>query len=78
MAHIMTKRGSQDNVVTFEHFCDDIEDMEDIDPAYINLGSACVVLSGRSGGLEFYLANSDKEWISALGSASVSGSTSGE
>lgn len=71
MAHVMTKRGEQDNVVTYTHFCDTIDDVADIDPAQINLGSVCVVLEGQSGGLEFYIANSNKEWKNALGSAQV-------
>jgi len=62
MAHIMTKNGSQDNVVTFEHYCDTIEDREKIDPSEITLGSICIVIEGKNGGLEAYVANSRKEW----------------
>jgi len=67
MANIMTKRGSQDNIVTYEHFCDTAADKENIDPAYITLGSVCVVLADETsgGGLEFYLAKSDKTWVKA-------------
>lgn len=60
MANIMTKRGAQDNVVTYEHICDTAADMENIDPQYITLGSVCIVLDGA---LEVYMANSKKEWI---------------
>jgi hypothetical protein len=60
--NIMTKRGSQDNIATYEHYCDTIEDMRKIDSNYINLGSICVVLEGESGSLEVYIANSKKEW----------------
>jgi len=60
--NIMTKRGSQDNVVTYEHFCDTTADMANIDPKYITLGSVCIVLQGAVG-LEIYIANSSKEWI---------------
>lgn len=67
MAAIMTKRGSQDNIVTYEHICDTIEDRETIDPQYITLGSTCIVLQGEAG-LEAYMATSTKEWISLLGS----------
>lgn len=69
MAHVMTRRGTQDNVVTYEHFCDTMADRDAIDPAEINLGTVCVVLEGASGGLEFYIAKSNKEWKSASGAA---------
>lgn len=63
MANIMTKRGSQDNVITYEHYCDTTADMDNINPEYITLGSVCVVLQGDSGDLEIYLAGSDKQWV---------------
>lgn len=59
---IMTKRGQLDNVVTFEHMCDTVADLDKIDPQYITLGSVALVLKGANG-LEIYLATSDKEWI---------------
>lgn len=62
MAHIMTKRGSQDNMVTYEHYCDTIEDRDAIDPKEITLGSTCIVVEGESGELEAYVAKSDKSW----------------
>jgi hypothetical protein len=62
MANIMTKRGQQDNVITYEHICDTAEDLENIDPKYITLGSIAIVLKG-SAGLEVYMATSDKEWV---------------
>ena len=62
MAHIMTKRGSQDNIITYEHYCDTMEDRADINPNEITLGSVCIVVQGESGGLEAYVANSHKEW----------------
>lgn len=62
MAHVMTKVGSQDNMVTYEHYCDTMEDREEIDPQYITLGSTCIVVEGESGGLEAYIANSKKQW----------------
>lgn len=58
----MTKRGQQDNVVTYEHICDKLADRDNIDPKYITLGSVCVVLEGTNG-MEIYMANSNKEWI---------------
>ena len=67
MASVMTKRGQQDNVLTYEHVCDTAADMASIDPEYITLGSICIVLQG-SAGLEAYMANSQKQWISLLGS----------
>ena len=62
MAAVMTKRGTQDNVVTYEHVCDTNADMAAINPQYINLGSICLVINGESGGLEVYIADSNKEW----------------
>lgn len=59
--NIMTKRGSEDNVVTYEHYCDTVEDMANIDPKYITLGSICVVVHSSSGIL-VYMAGSDKQW----------------
>lgn len=58
---VMTKRGSEDNVVTYEHYCDTVEDMEQIDPHYITLGSVCVVVKGTAG-IDVYIAGSDKQW----------------
>lgn len=60
--NIMTKRGQQDNVVTYEHICDTTEDLNNIDEQYITLGSIAIVLQG-SVGLELYMATSTKEWI---------------
>lgn len=63
--NIMTKRGTQDNVVTYEHFCDTAADKQNIDPKYITLGSVCVVLDDETTNheLTFYLAKSDKTWV---------------
>lgn len=63
MANIMTKRGTQDNIVTYEHFCDTTADIANISPEYITLGSIAVVLQGNSGILQIYMANSNKQWI---------------
>lgn len=57
-----TKRGELDNTITYDHFCDTVEDLQNIDSQYINLGSTATVLSGENG-LEIYIANSNKEWI---------------
>ena len=61
----MTKSGSQDNMVTYEHVCDTIADLDNIDPEYINLGSTAIVLHG-SAGIEVYMADSNKTWVSLI------------
>ena len=58
----MTKRGSLDNVVTYEHFCDTTADLATIDPKYATQGSVAIVIQGTAG-LEAYIANSQGEWI---------------
>lgn len=58
---IMSKRGNQDNVVTYEHWCDSAADLAKIDPQYITLGSVAVVVNGGND-LDIYLATSDKSW----------------
>lgn len=58
----MTKRGNHDNVITYEHICDTTEDLTNIDPQYVTLGSVAIVLQGAAG-LEVYMASSDKQWI---------------
>lgn len=70
MAAIMTKRGSVDNVTTYEWICDTAADMANIDRKYITLGSVAVTLDG---GLEVYMANSNKEWINLAGTADGGG-----
>lgn len=62
MANIMTKRGQHDNVITYEHICDETADLQNIDPEYITLGSVALVLDGTAG-LEVYMAKSDKTWV---------------
>lgn len=62
MANIMTKRGIKDNVVTYEHYCDNIADLQNIPQEQINLGSVAIIVNGESGGIEVYIANSQKEW----------------
>lgn len=69
---IMTKRGTQDNIVTYEHICDTTADLSNIDSRYINLGSIAIVLSGDNG-LDVYMANSNKEWSPLLTGAGGSG-----
>lgn len=68
---ITSKRGAQDNIVTYEHICDTTEDLQKIDPQYITLGSTCIVVQGENGGVDAYIATSDKQWV-PLGSGSGS------
>lgn len=73
--HIISKQGSTDNVLTYEHICDTSADMAKIDRKYITLGSVCIVLAGESGAMEVYMADSSKEWHDILAGASSGGST---
>ena len=63
--NIMSKRGTKDNVVTYEHICDAPEDLNNIDPQYITLGSVAIVLKD-AGGLGVYMATSNKEWVNLI------------
>lgn len=76
MANIMTKRGNQDNVITYEHICDTTADMANIESQYKTLGSVCIVIKGESGGLEVYMMGSDKQWVSITEVVSGSGDSS--
>lgn len=58
---IMTKKGTKDNVVTYEHWCDTAADLETIDPQFITLGSVAVVVNNGSD-MAVYAATSDKSW----------------
>lgn len=73
--NILTKRGNLDNVVTYEHVCDEISDLPNIPSDQISLGSVAIVLKGENGGLEVYMADSNKKW--SLLSGSVGGGSSG-
>ena len=70
MASTMTKRGQQDNVVTYEFVCDATADLAQIDPQYITMGSIAIVIDGGAG-LEVYMANSQKEWINLSGGSTA-------
>lgn len=63
---IMTKRGSLDNIVTYEHICDTPEDLDNINKKESTLGSTALVLQDE-GGIGIYIANSAGEWIYASG-----------
>lgn len=62
--NIKTKRGSLDNIVTYEHYCDTIDDLQQIPLQYTTLGSVAIVLQGQNDGFEVYMANSNHEWVS--------------
>lgn len=66
MAATMTKRGQQDNVVTYEFVCDSSSDLQAIEPQYITMGSTAIIIDGANG-LEVYMANSKKQWINISG-----------
>lgn len=68
MAQIITKRGNQDNVVTYEFVCDTTADLNAIEPEYVTLGSVAIVIQGDSG-FEVYMANSEKEWVNLASSS---------
>lgn len=78
MATIMTKRGQLDNVITYEHICDTVADMTNINPSYVTLGSVCIVIKGENDDLEVYMADSKKEWkIVSFGAGESSGEVDG-
>ena len=58
--NIMSKRGQQDNIVTYEHWCDTAADLANIDPQYVTLGSVAIVVRGAAG-LEAYIAELKEE-----------------
>lgn len=77
MANIMTKRGNLDNIVTYEHICDTVADMQNIDPRTATLGSICIVIKGENDNLEVYIADSNKEWNMLSTNSGGSGSDVG-
>ena len=74
MAYKMTKRGSLDNEVTNEFFCDTMEDLANIPSRDINLGTVAIVLEG----MRVYIANSKKEWVNFGASGNNSDSSASE
>ena len=62
--NIMTKRGSFDNIITYEHYCDTKTDLANIPKSQITLGSVAIVLKDEGNEMGIYIANSNKEWIS--------------
>ena len=71
MAYAMTKRGSQDNCITYEFVCDTLTDMNAIENKYRTIGSIAIVLEGDSGGLEVYITGSNKQWNALNGGATT-------
>ena len=60
MAYKLSKRGSLDNEITNEFFCDTTDDLDNIPTRDINLGSVAVVIDG----MQVFIADSNKEWHS--------------
>lgn len=75
MSWIMTKRGSQDNIITYEHYCDTFSDLSNIPSSQVTLGSTAVVINDEDNGLGIYMANSQKEWVPI--STSIGGGSGG-
>lgn len=73
--NILTKIGSLDNVVTYEHYCDAKSDLTNIPKNQITLGSTAIVLKDEDDTMGIYIADSHKEWIAV--STSMSGGGSG-
>lgn len=63
MASVMTKRGEQDNVITYEFMCDSVADLDKIDPQYTTMGSVAIVIND----FEVYIANSQGQWVNISG-----------
>lgn len=80
--NVMTRRGSLDNVVTFQHVCDTRADLANIPLQQISLGSTAIVLHGDKDEFQVYIAKSNKEWIlisaGSGGSITPGGGGSGE
>lgn len=72
--NVMTKRGSLDNVVTYEHFCDTKADLANIPKEQITLGSVAIVLKDEGNAIGVYIADSSKSWVAmstSMGGASA-------
>jgi len=61
MAYKLTKRGSLDNEITNEFWCDTVEDRDAIPTSEINLGTVAVVLKPA---VQIFIADSNKQWNS--------------
>ena len=74
--NIMTKQGNQDNVVTYEHYCDTKADLANIPKSQTTLGSTAVVLKDENDELGIYIADSSKQWVPVAMSTSGGGTVS--
>lgn len=74
--NIMTKRGNQDNVITYEHYCDTKADLANIPKSQTTLGSTAIVLKDENDELGIYIAGSDKQWVPVAMSSSSGGAVS--
>ena len=73
--NIMTKRGSLDNVITYEHFCVTKADLINIPKSQITLGSVAIVLQDENDSMGIYIAGSDKQWNEISTSINGGGNT---
>ena len=66
--NVMTKQGSLDNVIIYEHCCDTYADIANIPNNQITLGSIAIVLQDETNDNELvvYIANSQKQWIAIV------------
>lgn len=71
--NVMTKQGSLDNVITYEHFCDTKADLANIPKSQITLGSVAIILKDEDDAMGVYIADSNKEWT-AISTAMGGGS----
>ena len=61
MAYKLTKRGSLDNEITNEFWCDTVDDRDAIPASEINLGTVAIVLKPA---VQIFIADSNKQWNS--------------
>ena len=61
MAYKLTKKGSLDNAITNEFWCDTVNDRDAIPASEINLGTVAVVLKPA---VQIFIADSIKQWNS--------------
>ena len=78
MSYAITKRGSQDNIVTYEFICDTIEDMNAIEKRYRTIGSTAIVLYNKDNEIEAFIADSKGTWVSFGNVGRSSGDNSGQ
>ena len=65
MSSIMTKRGNQDNIITYEYICDTTADLATLKPV---MGSVAIIIHGDTG-FEIYMADGNKQWVSLDGAS---------